>query len=120
MIVVTRPLVPVLAAASAALALVLIAVGITTRHVETVVSLLFFLALIAASTSLVFMAVQRKPPPKHVPSVVTVVNCLGCDYREEREFKTGDFVFKRLGSCAKCGKELFIASIYSVARTRES
>lgn len=114
-----RSLVPVLAAALAALTLILIAASLTMQHVEAAASLLF-LILAAASTGLVFLVAQRGRPSKHIPSIVTVISCMGCDYREEREFKVGDFVFKRLDSCARCGKELFISAIYSVTKAKES
>ena len=48
-----RSLIPTLAAASAALALVLVALSFTTRHVGAVVSLLFFLTLVVASAGLI-------------------------------------------------------------------
>lgn len=115
-----RPLAPLLAAASAALAIILLAIGLSAQQVEAAASLLLFLALVAASTSLLFMAVQHGQPKRRAPSVVTVISCVGCGYREEREFRLGDFVFKRLDTCAKCGKELFISAIYSVARAGES
>jgi len=116
---VARALIPTLAAASAALALILIVLSLATQRVEAVTSLLFFLAIAMASASLIATAAQRKPLVKPVPSVVTVVNCLNCEFREEREFTVGDFVFKRLGNCAKCGGELFISAIYAVPRTGE-
>jgi len=114
-----RSLIPTLAAASAALALVLVALSLTTRHVGAVVSLLFFLTLVVASAGLIAMAAQRKPPTRPTPSVVTVVSCLNCEYREEREYRAGAFVLKKLGSGAKCGGELFISAIYAVAKARE-
>jgi len=116
-----RALWPSLAAVSAALALALVALSLFFReaHAEALLSLIFLFALVTMSLSLLAMASQRKPPTQKVPSVVTVINCLNCDYREEREFRAGDFVFKKLGSCAKCGGELFISAIYSIAQAKE-
>lgn len=114
-----KPLVPILATVLTALALILIAASLVTQHAEAAAPLLL-LILVVASTSLMLMAMQRGQPSRRIPSVVTVISCMGCDYREEREFKVGDFVFKRLDSCARCGKELFISAIYSVAKAKES
>lgn len=115
-----RPLIPTLAAASVALALILIALSLTTHHLEAVASLLFFLTLVVASASLIAMVSQHRPSAKPTPSFISVVNCLKCEFREEREFKEGDFVYKRLEKCSKCGGELFISAIYAVKRATES
>ena len=45
---------------------------------------------------------------------VTVLRCENCDYKEEREFQMGDYVFKRVGECAKCKGPLYISMIYGV------
>lgn len=45
-------------------------------------------------------------------TAVSVVRCTACDYREERSFQKGDYVFKSTGTCPKCGGEEYIASIY--------
>ncbi len=112
---------PALAAASAALALILIVLSLvfTETRIGAMLSLLFLLVLVSMSLSLIAMAAQRKPTAQALPSVVTVISCLNCDYREEREYKVGDFVFKKLGSCARCGGELFISAIYAVRRAGE-
>lgn len=114
-----RPLIPTLAAASVALAIILIALSLTIRQLEAAASLLFFLTLVVASASLIAMAAQRGLPAKPTPSFISVVSCLKCDNREEREFREGDFVFKRLDKCPKCGGELFISAIYAVKRASE-
>ncbi len=46
---------------------------------------------------------------------ITVIKCSNenCTFREEREFKRGDYVFKEVGVCPKCKGKLIIASIYA-------
>ncbi len=46
-------------------------------------------------------------------AVVTVLQCEKCGFREEREFKEGDYVFKKVGECAKCGGAWIISAIYA-------
>lgn len=117
----SRALWPSLAAASAALAVALVVLSMLMRGAaaEAAMSLAFLLALVTTSLSLLAMASQRRPTAHRGPNVVTVISCMGCGYREEREFKAGDFVFKRLGSCTKCGGELFISAIYAIAQAKE-
>jgi hypothetical protein len=49
---------------------------------------------------------------------VTAIGCLGCDFSEEREFKTGDYINKQVGKCQKCGGDLYIKKIYAVELKR--
>ncbi|MCS7373406.1 MAG: hypothetical protein NDF53_01250 [archaeon GB-1867-097] len=46
---------------------------------------------------------------------ITVVKCSNpsCNFKEEREFKVGDYIFKRIGQCPKCNGDLYIYSIYA-------
>ncbi len=46
---------------------------------------------------------------------ITVIKCMNkdCNFKEEREFKKGDYVFKEVGLCPKCNNKLVIASIYA-------
>jgi len=56
---------------------------------------------------------QFKLTPRYLS--VTVIKCSNsdCNFREEREFKRGDYVFKEVGNCPKCNNPLLIESIYA-------
>ena len=56
---------------------------------------------------------QFKLIPRYLS--VTVVKCSNsnCNFREEREFKRGDYIFKEVGNCPKCNSILLIESIYA-------
>ena len=49
---------------------------------------------------------------------VTAIGCLSCDFSEEREFRTGDYINKQVGKCQKCGGDLYIRRIYAVELKR--
>lgn len=46
---------------------------------------------------------------------VTLIKCsnYNCNFKEEREFKRGDYIFKEVGTCPKCNNTLLIESIYA-------
>lgn len=46
------------------------------------------------------MKVERK---RMQPTVYTIEECEGCGLKVKRQFQQGDYVFKEIGECAKCG-----------------
>ncbi|GAB4320583.1 MAG: hypothetical protein Kow0069_24600 [Promethearchaeota archaeon] len=64
--------------------------------------------------------------PKNVEEYpVTVVSCYGCGHAQVREFRAGDYAFKKIPdhACPKCGKAdvLYVKAVYAERRkkTRE-
>lgn len=57
--------------------------------------------------------IQFKLTPRYLS--ITVIKCSNrdCNFREEREFRHGDYVFKEDGNCPKCNSILLIDSIYA-------
>lgn len=47
-----------------------------------------------------------------IPPVLTTIKCQNCDYKNQREFERGDFIFKEAGPCPKCNNKLLISAIY--------
>ena len=47
-------------------------------------------------------------------SVVTI-KCTNesCNFKEEREFRRGDYIFKEVGSCPKCNSPLVVVAVYA-------
>ena len=43
----------------------------------------------------------------------TVEYCEKCYFKKLREFKVGDYVYKKIGACPQCKEELLISQIYS-------
>ncbi|MEM0211405.1 MAG: hypothetical protein QXM35_01875 [Candidatus Methanomethylicia archaeon] len=51
-----------------------------------------------------------------MPQIVTSIKCVNkiCNYKEERLFQEGDYIFKGIGKCPKCNGDLFINAIYTL------
>jgi hypothetical protein len=47
-----------------------------------------------------------------IPPVLTTITCQKCDFKNQREFERGDFIFKEAGPCPKCNNKLLISAIY--------
>lgn len=99
-----------------AIMLMVFSMFIGEAKVATILSMLFFMTLVGmlVSLGLVALKAQKKPSIGGAPNVISVIACQKCNYRGEKAYTSGDFVFKRLGSCVKCGGETFIWAIYSV------
>jgi hypothetical protein len=78
------------------------------------------LALLIASWAVYFFMGKPDKSKQETPeSVITVIGCKGCDFREERAFATGDYIFKEVGPCKKCQGVSYIRAIYSVTPKKE-
>jgi len=76
---------------------------------------LFYLLLIILMISFALRA-QPKEEMLEVEKyhTVTIIKCERCDYREERKFQHGDYIFKQVGTCKKCFGNLYIDDIYVI------
>jgi len=53
------------------------------------------------------------------PKMMTTIECRGCGAKTVREFQRGDFVFKELEPCQKCGGTQVITAIYREIKEKE-
>ena len=83
--------------------------------IEALMYYMFILLMLFFIIS-VFLSATRRRPITTIKRIktITVLQCENCDYREEREFQVGDYVYKRIGECAKCKGPLYISMIYGV------
>jgi len=78
------------------------------------------LALLIASWGIYFFGGRTgQKLEEETENVITVIGCQGCDYREERAFIRGDYIFKELGPCKKCPGSSYIRAIYAVPLKKE-
>ena len=78
------------------------------------------LALLIASWGIYFFGGRTgQKLEEETENVITVIGCQGCDYREERAFTRGDYIFKELGPCKKCPGSSYIRAIYAVPLKKE-
>jgi len=78
------------------------------------------LAMLILSWGIYFLGGRTmKPAQNQKENVMTVIGCKNCDYREERQFASGDYVTKELGPCKKCSGSSYIRAIYEVETKKE-
>ena len=78
-----------------------------------------FLALFLSASAFalsIYMALQLgvKPPKLgfEQQKVLTVIRCSRCGFESVRNFREGDYVLKKIGSCPKCNAPSFIYMIF--------
>ncbi|MEM0083470.1 MAG: hypothetical protein QW102_03015 [Candidatus Nezhaarchaeales archaeon] len=83
--------------------------------IDVLTTYLLLLIIMLLVFSLLFSATRRRGPMiLRTLRTVTVLQCERCDYKEEREFQVGDYVFKKVGECVKCKGPLYISMIYGL------
>ncbi len=75
----------------------------------TLVTIALTLFLVAY---MVAMSVFSRRKELKVRKTYTLLKCLRCDYKSQREFKEGDYVGKIDGECPKCEGPLVVYAIY--------
>ncbi len=58
-------------------------------------------------------------PPEPVKKTLTIIICDSCGATTVRDYKDGDFVYKKLGKCENCSKSISIKQVYSVKLKKE-
>jgi hypothetical protein len=67
-----------------------------------------------ALSAYMLLQTKRKPLPVafEMPRVITTILCQECGFKNIRDFKSGDYIFKEAEPCPKCNKKMMISSIY--------
>ncbi|MFQ6094928.1 MAG: hypothetical protein ACE5NN_02180 [Candidatus Bathyarchaeia archaeon] len=83
------------------------------RGTVDITNIILSLSAIAVST---YMLLQLRAKPLklgfEMQEVSTTIECPKCGYKNSREFKRGDFIFKTVEQCPKCNDNMIISSIY--------
>jgi hypothetical protein len=70
-----------------------------------------------------YMLLQTRARPVRaaleMPRVITTMECPKCDFKDIRDFKRGDYIFKENGSCQKCDGTMKITAIYREAKKKD-
>lgn len=70
-----------------------------------------------------YMLLQTRRKPMHavlvLPKVVTTLECPKCDFKNIRDFKREDYIFKETGPCQKCNETMTITAIYREAKKKK-
>ena len=54
-----------------------------------------------------------------MPQVITTILCQKCGFKNIRDHKRGDYIFKETEPCPKCNEKTMIASIYREVKEKE-
>ena len=79
------------------------------RIVLWIVAALAILILVIS----IFLQSRSLPQLKAV-EVRRLVACRDCDVESEGPFQAGDYIFREIGECPRCGGPLYIKALYSV------
>ena len=70
-----------------------------------------------------YMLLQSRRKPMRVtikmPQVLSTLECPKCDFKNIRDFKRGDYIFKETEPCQKCDENMTITAIYREAKKKE-
>jgi len=78
------------------------------------------LVLMTASGLLAASSAAAAFVPVRAFEVKTEITCPSCGLREVRSFQKGDYVFKEVGECPRCGKGRYISSIFREEEARKA
>ncbi|MCS7097379.1 MAG: hypothetical protein NZ922_00100 [Candidatus Methanomethyliaceae archaeon] len=98
-------------------AFILFLIATVINHSYSQIIMFGGLALLLASWAIFFFGYKQPQIP--IERVLTIIGCKNCDYKEERQFMEGDYIFKELGPCKKCSGLSYIMGIYSVTIKKE-
>ncbi len=77
---------------------------------------------VSAVTISIYMLLQLRVKPLKLgfepQKVLTTIECVSCGYKMTREFKAGDFMFKKVESCPQCNERMIISSIYKAPQQK--
>jgi hypothetical protein len=79
-----------------------------------------FIGFIAMALSIYLLTQNKRTVQMKIetPKVMTTIDCGKCG-KTTREYQRGDFVFKDLGACQKCGGNQTITAIYKEVKEKE-
>jgi hypothetical protein len=70
-----------------------------------------------------YMLMQTRRKPKRVtlemPQVLSTLECPKCDFKNIRDFKRGDYIFKETEPCQKCDENMTITAIYREVKKKD-
>jgi hypothetical protein len=89
-------------------------IGDITLDTESIVAFLAigFLGVIFATYMLLQTRRRVMQMSIEIPPVMTIITCQKCDFKNQRQFERGDYIFKDAGPCPKCNNKLLISAIY--------
>jgi len=103
-----RALAPVIGLLLSALSIALLVASVVEVFRGNEEMGMYFLLAAIALTAMSWLASRSVRTTKEVPvlrsfRVLTEISCASCGFKEVREFEEGDYIFKEIGKCPRCG-----------------
>lgn len=91
-----------------------------SKDYSTAMILAVFSSIVLSMASIAFQAgAATRANIDVAPKMMTTIECKGCSSKTTREFQRGDYVFKELDACTKCGGKQLITAIYREISEKE-
>ena len=104
-----------------ALTVLVLAINLFDKDVVTAGYLVLIGFLLLLISAYVLLQTKRRIRGLRIETspIVTTVECKKCGFKNVREFKRDDYVFKEMEPCQKCNEKMMITAIYREVQDKE-
>lgn len=111
----------IIVAIGLALTVLVLAINLFDKDVVTAGYLVLVGFLLLLISAYVLLQTKRRIRGLRIETspIVTTVECKKCGFKNVREFKRDDYVFKEMEPCQKCNEKMMITAIYREVHDKE-
>jgi hypothetical protein len=111
----------IIVAIGLALTVLVLAINLFDKDVVTAGYLVLIGFLLLLISAYVLLQTKRRIRGLRIETspIVTTVECKKCGFKNVREFKRDDYVFKEMEPCQKCNEKMMITAIYREVQDKE-
>jgi hypothetical protein len=111
----------IIVAIGLALTVLVLAINLFDKDVVTAGYLVLVGFLLLLISAYVLLQTKRRIRGLRIETspIVTTVECKKCGFKNVREFKRDDYVFKEMEPCQKCNEKMMITAIYREVQDKE-
>lgn len=104
-----------------ALTVLVLAINLFDKDVVTAGYLVLIGFLLLLISAYVLLQTKRRIRGLKIETspIVTTIECKKCGFKNVREFKRDDYVFKETEPCQKCNEKMMITAIYREVHDKE-
>jgi len=111
----------IIVAIGLALTVLVLAINLFDKDVVTAGYLVLVGFLLLLISAYVLLQTKRRIRGLRIETspIVTTVECKKCGFKNVKEFKRDDYVFKEMEPCQKCNEKMMITAIYREVQDKE-
>jgi hypothetical protein len=104
-----------------ALTVLVLAINLFDKDAVTAGYLMLIGFLLLLISAYVLLQTKKRTRGMRIETspIVTTVECKKCGFKNVREFKRDDYVFKEMEPCQKCNEKMMITAIYREVPDKE-